>query len=222
MALDAKTVNAYMSKMHQIGGTGKGVYGELAALAVCESMYQKYGGLLYHSYTYKTDASLPGNIKVGGPGGFYIENLGSYTEIDILLVTPYRVFPIEVKAYAAHTIRLANERISGCNQTGKSPIHQNEMHCRHLYSSIYEALPDGKTSYVIPIVVFVDKCTLRDERTSDNKKYVYATVISRLPGLLERLNTPGKYRLDLEMMERRLKAAMVSCEKEYKLYGGAI
>lgn len=209
-------VNSCLNRMHSKSGTDKGVFGELAVLAVCERMYQATGGLLYHSYSYKVDKALPGNIEYGAEG-LYVENLGDMTEIDILLVTPYRIFPIEVKSYKASKIVLTDDRILGCLITNKSPIHQNEMHARHLYSGIIEAVPEGNTQYIQPICVFTDECTLSDNRSEFQRSYIHATVLSRLSSLLRMLNTPIDYRLDLEMIQRRLNAIKLKCEKEMPL-----
>ena len=206
-------VNKILNTMHSFNSSEKGVYGEKAVLAICEDIYQRKGGILIHSYAYKTEDVLAGNIKRDG-AKYYVENLGSFTEIDVLLVTPYKVFPIEVKAYKANKITLSNEKISGCHSTNKSPEHQNEMHCRHLYPHIYTALPDGCSNYIVPIVVFADDCTLADVRTNDRKQYIKVTILNRLRSLIEEYNKPyNGYMIDLRVMDEKLKTAMVSNEK---------
>lgn len=205
-----------MQDMRQVGGTEKGVFGEKAALRVCEEIYQQCGGILYHSYTYKSSPGLPGNIK-RGPDGFYLMPVGSVTEIDVLLVTPFKVFPLEIKAYKANRIVLTDERISGCAVTEKSPIHQNEMHCRHLYPDLVRALPEGSTKYIEPVVVFVDKCTLEDNRSSWQKAYIKAATLNTLRSCLVTLNRPLEYRIDLGVMAKCLEESCVSCEKYFKL-----
>ena len=208
-------VNSCLSRMRNIGGTGKGTYGEDAALKVCEQLYQDQGGILIKSYTYKTEDNLPGNIKKGANGELYFENLGGYTEIDVLLITPYRIFPIEVKAYKASTIHLEDKGISGVNIKNKSPVHQNEMHCRHLYPKLFSVIPDGLTKYIVPIVVFVDKCTLVDERSDWQKAYVPATILNNLRALIDYYNKPSEFRLDLDAIDRYLLKAQLSAEKKF-------
>lgn len=222
MSKFTRTMEDCLDKMHDQHGVGKGTHGELAVFKLCEQLYQQQGGLLYHSYEYKVDPDLAGNIKKHD-GKLYLENLSSTTEIDILYVTPYRIFPIEVKAYSTGRtsgkkrvvgeIVLTDDGISGCFIDNKSPVHQNEMHCRHLYSHIFKCIPDGRTEYIQPIVVFVDECKLRDNRSDWQKKYIWAVTLDTLPKLLSKLNVPGSYRLDLNAVSRNLNEACVSKEK---------
>ena len=156
------SVDKLLQQMGEVGGTNKGNFGEKAVFKICEEKYQAQGGILYHSYSYKTNPMLEGNIKRNEQGGLFIEKVGSTTEIDVLFITKNKVFPIEVKAYKAKRIVLTDEAISGCFKIDKSPVHQNEMHCRHLYPYIFKALPEGETQYIEPIVVFVDNCTVED------------------------------------------------------------
>lgn len=192
----------------------KGNKGEEAVFKLCEQIYQRHGGILYHSYEYKVDEKLPGNIKRKN-GSLYVERLGTSTEIDILYVSPYRVFPIEVKSYSAKNsaITLTDDAISGCKVTEKSPIHQNEMHCRHLYSSIFRALPDGDPNYIVPIVVFVDRCKLVDKRSDWQKRYILPSILNNIKAVMIHNNVAGKYSINLNIMEDCLKEAEISSEK---------
>lgn len=203
--------------MIQVGGTQKGIYGEQAALKVCEEIYQKQGGILYHSYTYEVTSGLAGNIKRGEDGKLYLENLGKTTEIDILLATEFKIFPIEVKAYKSKKIILTDSGISGCFKTDKSPVHQNEMHCRHLYPKLLRALPEGASKYIEPIVVFVDECVVEDKRSPQQKAYIKVATLDTLKVYLMQLNVPSEYRIDLNVLERCLKDACVSKEKYFAL-----
>lgn len=212
-----KAVNACLSKMHSAKGVDKGVYGEQAVFKICEEIYQKCGGLLCHSYSYKVDQTKAGNIKVNEFGKLMLENLGSSTEIDVLLVTPYKVFPIEVKAYKAKEIVLTDDRISGCYKVDKSPIHQNEMHARHLYSGIYKCLPDGATKYIVPICVFVDECRLIDKRSTWQKSYIYKATLSNLHEVIMQLNVADEFKLDLGAVSKALTELEVSTEKKLPL-----
>lgn len=199
--------------------TGKGTPGEQAVLAVCETIYQEFGGILYHSYSYKVDKDLPGNIK-REDGKLYLENLGNTTEIDVLLVTPYRVFPIEVKTYRVTrntVIKLSDDKIEGCTETHKSPVHQNEMHCRHLYSGLCKSLPNGETKYITPIVVFVDECKVEDCRSDWQKEYIKVTILNYLRNTILENNTPYEYKLDLQSVDNTLRDMMTSNEKYFKL-----
>lgn len=206
MAKVDKEINAILKEMHSKQGVDKGDPGERAVLKLCESIYQQQGGILYHSFEYKTDKSLEGNIKKDdSTGNLYIENLGSTTEIDILFVTPFRVFPIEVKAYRSKEITFTDKEIKGVFVTNKSPVHQNEMHCRHLYSYLFKALPNGDTSYIVPLVCLVDKATIRDERSDWQREYIKLCTLSALRKTLVKYNTPGEYKLNLTSIDNTLK-----------------
>lgn len=207
------SVNSLLGKMRDSSQTGKGTYGEQAVFKICEQFYQREGGILIHSYSYKVDKEQKGNIKRGENGQLYVENLGDYTEIDVLYVSKFRVFPIEVKAYRAKEIRFDDAGIYGCFKTDKSPVHQNEMHCRHLYPHIFRALPEGKTDYIVPLVCMVDKCNIIDERLDWQRDYIKLCVLNNLEETIRANNTPLNYRLNLQDMNNILKEAMIKEEK---------
>lgn len=206
---------------HEIDNCGtdykkKGTLGELAVFRICEEVYRNQGGILYHSFQYKVDNELPGNIKRSEQGNLFLEKLGKFTEIDILLITPYVLMPIEVKTYSAIRgggIVLTNEGITGCSETDKSPVHQNEMHCRHLYSYIYKCLPNGETKYIQPIVVFTDRCKLLDRRTQDQQEYIPVTTLNGLYSMIKRINQPKEYRLNLDAVANALNDCCFGYEK---------
>lgn len=219
-------VNKILKQMHNNQSTAKGSFGEQAVVAICEEFYQSMGGILIHSYSYKVDPMAAGNIKKNDSGKLYIENLGSSTEIDVLYVSPYRVFPIEVKAYKAKDIVFTNDAIAGCYKTDKSPEHQNEMHCRHLYSFLYRGLPNGgttqqinskfgvvATNYIVPIVCMVDKATITDNRDDFHRDYIKLCVLNTLKDTIEKYNTPLDYKLNLSLIDKLLKEYKVSSEK---------
>ncbi len=194
----------------------KGTFGELALLKVCEEIYQEKGGILYHSYTYKTEPDLPGNIKKED-GKLYLENLGNVTEIDVLLVTPYKVYPIEVKSYKAKKITFTDDGIAGCQITNKSPIHQNEMHCRHLYPKLLRVLPEGRSKYIEPVVVLVDKCQVEDNRSDIQKAYIKLATLNNFRSCIMQLDTPYEYRLDLDAVYNCLEEACCSAGRKFVL-----
>lgn len=206
-------INAVLKGMRTGDMKKKGDLGEESVFMLCEKLYQRHGGILYHSYSYKVDPKLPGNIKKDESGKLYKENLGAVTEIDILYVSPYKVFPIEVKSYSSKEIILTDDGIDGVRANKKSPIHQNEMHCRHLYSNIFRALPDCEESYIVPIVVFVDRCTLVDKRSDWQKKYILKAILNNVLTEILRNNVAGKYGLDLVLVDRVLKEKMTDCSK---------
>lgn len=205
-------VNKYLSAMHSKRGVDKGSYGEMAVFKICEQFYRDNGGILIHSYSFKVDKDQAGNIKKDENGNLFIENLGSSTEIDVLYVSQYRVYPIEVKAYKAKQIELKDDGIYGCYKTDKSPIHQNEMHCRHLYPFLFRALPNGDTRYIVPVVCLVDKCKIIDARSDWQKDYIHLTVLNNIKQFIEETNTPLEYRFDLDLVDKLLREYLVESE----------
>lgn len=198
----------------------KGNLGEEAVLAVCYDRKQRAGkGLLYQSfmYPYQTTSSgecYTGNIK------YENENFVEYTsesindEIDVLYVTPYKVFPIEVKSYNARTLDVYHPWMNRNGQpVDKSPIMQAEKHARHLYHAIYDVLPDGSPEYIVPIVCFVDKCKVRDDREQDLRDYIPVCILNNLMSTLNRYNAPLEYNLDIDQIERKLNEVKVSIKK---------
>lgn len=214
-------VNKILKDMHSKKGQNyvkqKGSLGEKAVLKICEQFYIQQGGILIHSYSYRTDPTEPGNVKKDDNGKHYIENLGATTEIDVILVTPYRVFPIEVKSYKAKKITLTDDGIKGSYNTSKSPVHQNEMHCRHLYSFLYRAFDSGDTDFIVPIVCFVDETKIEDSRSDWQLDYIIATTLDGLVDVITEFNTPldGQLKLNLQLVDNLLREAMTSNEAYY-------
>ena len=93
--IENSTVKDFIDKMRKSSGVDKGVWGERAVLRLLLDLYRERGGILIHSYEYDTDPDKGGNIK-NDEGRIYMEKLGPHTEIDILYVSQYRVYPIEV------------------------------------------------------------------------------------------------------------------------------
>ena len=216
-----KSVNDMIRKMVSAGksngATAKGSLGEQAVFKICEHHYQKFGGILYHSFTYPVDKDKKGNIKKDVNGKLFVENLGSTTEIDVLLVTPFSIFPIEVKAYKAKKIILTDDGIEGVFKTDKSPVHQNEMHCRHLYPHLYKVLPNGESRYIKPIVTFVDECEVVDQRSQWQYEYIVVSILDTLREAIQKLDTPIDYQLNLPAIDRVLKNVCMSSEKRLPL-----
>lgn len=225
MAKDALggSISAILNSMHSTGGVNKGSIGEQAVFKICEEFYKTQGGILIHSYSYKVDKDLAGNIKRQEfNDGFFIENLGGSTEIDILYISKFRIFPIEVKAYKAKEITFTDDKIEGCYKTNKSPVHQNEMHCRHLYSALMRAIPEGGTTqliqtpfgqcgtkYIVPIVCMVDKADILDGRSEWQRDYIKLTILNNLHQVIAENNTPLDFQIDLSLMDKVLKEGMV-------------
>ena len=207
-----RSVNDLLNRMHDQRGVDKGSYGEQAVFKICEKFYQTEGGILIHSYSYNVDRDQAGNIKKNENGQLFVENLGSSTEIDVLYISKYRVFPIEVKAYRAKEITLTDDGISGSMKTDKSPVHQNEMHCRHLYAHLFKVLPVGSTEYIVPIVCMVDKATIKDMRSDWQRDYIKLSILNTFEQTIQQFNTPLQYQLNLMAIDKVLKDNLISSE----------
>lgn len=210
----------------------KGNLGEDAVLDLCLGIKRACNGILVQSfaYPYASNAqgkNYTGNIKLeNGKYVEYTDQAGLKDEIDILLITPYRIFPIEVKSYKAH-IKIYDHwmdrdnngpsKPKGMLPVDKSPVAQAEKHARHLYHQIYEVLPDGQPAYIVPIVCFVDKCTVEDNRSPANQQYLPVSILNTLRQTIYANNTPLKYQLDLDALRRRLNAIKTETRKEFSL-----
>ena len=209
----------------------KGNLGEDAVFDLCLAVKRACGGVLIQSFEYPY-ASRPdgrnytGNIKwENGEFVEYTDKKGLHDEIDILLVTNTRIFPIEVKSYHAnihiYDHWMDRDRHGSNNKNmepvDKSPLAQAEKHARHLYHSIYEVLPDGRSGYIVPIVCFVDRCSIDDDRDPLNQNYLPVCVLNTLRKTISTYNTPLRYGLDLEAIRRKLKEIKTSTRKEIGL-----
>lgn len=206
----------------------KGNQGEDAVLAIMHEYYLKRGGLLYQSFTYPYASNSHSQVYLGNifrrNDGTYIDVTKQFNdEIDILYVSPYRIFPIEVKAYHAKM----EMSIDGLKKNGsiqyeknertgdmlhKNPLWQAEKHARHLYHNIYDVIPDGNPYYIQPIVCFADRCELSDTRTPEGKFYLPVTILNYLKQCIMDCDTPMNYRLDLAAIEKKL----VSIKKDVR------
>ena len=200
--------------------SAKGDLGEDAVLYLCYERKQQLGnGLLYQSfmYPYQTNRSgvcYTGNIKYIDNEFVEVTREGLNDEIDVLYITPYRVFPIEVKSYGNTRLDIYDHRFNHGNKpVDKSPITQAEKHARHLYHAIYDILPDGDPDYIVPIVCFVDKCLIRDDRSEYFQNYIPVCTLNKFKSTLERYNKPLEYNLDLPGLEWKLNSIQVSIRR---------
>lgn len=198
----------------------KGDLGEEAVLAICNERKQKTGnGLLYQSYMYpyqtnRSGVCYTGNIKYENEQFVEYTNDSINDEIDVLYITPYRIFVIEVKSYKARSLDVYEHWFNrNSTPVDKSPIAQAEKHARHLYHAIYDVLPDGNPKYIVPMVCFVDKCRVRDDRSEHFRDYVPVCILNNLLKTLNKYNTPLEYNLDLTHLERKLQTTKVSIKR---------
>lgn len=198
----------------------KGDLGEEAVLSLCYERKQKTGnGLLYQSFMYPYQSSRSGVVFTGNikfENGQFVEytDKSINDEIDVLYITPYRVFPIEVKSYHARTLDVYEHWFNrNSSPVDKSPISQAEKHARHLYHAIYDVIPDGSPSYIQPMVCFVDRCKVRDDRSDHFVDYIPVCILNNFLRTLNKYNTPLQYNLDLTAIEKKLNQVKVSVKR---------
>ena len=218
------SINDVLLNMRKAGKVAdmkeKGDLGEEAVLSICYDRKQKIGnGLLYQSfmYPYQTDRSgvvYTGNIKYENNEFVEYSRESINDEIDVLYITPYRIFSIEVKSYKARSLDVYEHWFNrGSTPVDKSPIMQAEKHARHLYHAIYDVIPDGNPNYIQPMVCFVDKCRVRDDRSEHFVDYVPVCILNNLLATLNHYNKPLEYNLDLVQVERKLNDVKVSIKR---------
>lgn len=198
----------------------KGDLGEEAVLSLCYERKQKTrNGLLYQSFMYPYQSSRSGVVFTGNikfENGQFVEytDKSINDEIDVLYITPYRVFPIEVKSYHARTLDVYEHWFNrNSSPVDKSPISQAEKHARHLYHAIYDVIPDGNPSYIQPMVCFVDRCKVRDDRSDHFVDYIPVCILNNFLRTLNKYNTPLQYNLDLTAIEKKLNQVKVSVKR---------
>lgn len=224
----SKNINTILSTMREQGKLknmqGKGDAGEDAALQIILERQRHTTGLVYQSFKYpyqknRSGVTYLGNIKY--EDGEYVDYTEArngralFDEIDILYVTPYRIIPIEVKAYHANIVVYDNWMDKQGTPVDKSPITQAEKHARHLYHAIAPVLPDGRPEYIRPIVCFVDRCKLNDKRASDHINYLPCCILNTLKSCVMKVNTPLKYNIDINTVKDHLKEIRVNVRREY-------
>lgn len=210
-------INDVLNKMRKAGKLqdmkSKGDLGEDAVLSLCYARKKKVGnGLLYQSFTYpyqtaRDGACYLGNIKYDTEANEFKDFTKdtNIDEIDVLYITPYRIFVIEVKSYGAKKLEI-NDHWFFRNSTpvDKSPITQAEKHARHLYHALNDVIPDGNPNYIVPLVCFVDKCRVVDNRSDHFQAYIPVCILNNFLSVINKNNVPMEYNLDLQHIERKL------------------
>lgn len=213
----SQSINSILSSMRKSGKLkdmkAKGDAGEQAVLQIVLELHRRTGGLVYQSFRYpyqqdKTGTTYLGNVKL--ENNEFVEYTDASNgrrledEIDILYVTPYRIFPIEVKSYHAK-IEVKNDWVwKQGTPVDKSPVAQAEKHARHLYHALYDVIPDGRPEYIKPVACFVDRCTLIDKRTDAQISYLPCCILNTLKKTLISENTPLRYNIDIVQVQRKL------------------
>lgn len=217
-------INKVLEQMRSAGKfqdvKGKGAAGEEAVLQVCYDRLQSKGrGMLYQSFEYPYQTNREGVCYTGNvlyENEVFVEysNTSINDEIDILYCTPYRVFCIEVKSYHVRHLYVYDHWFNRDNTpVDKSPIAQAEKHARHLYHALHAVLPDGDCRYIVPVVCFVDRCTVHDDREDSMKEYIPVCILNNLRSTLTRYDKPLDYDIDLPALEDKLNQIKVSIKR---------
>lgn len=205
------TIDKLLSDMAKLrgreAGTGKGEIGEAAVFEILRLYKNRIGRrcVMIQSYAYPYVSNVEGNIKLSSDGSFIHESgrPGTDDEIDIVMITDYRVFLIEVKAYAGK-IKVNDIWTYHANQWDeKSAICQAEKHGRHFYHSFYDVLPDGGHEYIKFITVFTGSCVVEDMRTK-NKNYIPIAIANDINRTISMFDKPGKYCVDVDAVVKRM------------------
>ena len=220
-------INSILKSMRQSGKIrdhkAKGSAGEKAVLEVAHEFLRSTSGIMFlsYKYPYQTDRSgacYLGNIKY--ENGKYVDytNKSYADEIDVLIITPYRIFPIEVKSYHARSIEIFDHWMrKDKEEVEKSVIVQAEKHARHLYHLLNPFIPEGNPDYIVPIVCFVDRCSISDTRSTLMQEYIKLTILNTLMSTLIKCHTPLNYSLDLPAIYKYMDQKKISFERRYKV-----
>lgn len=214
----ANALNQKLQAMRQAGRVmdvrEKGAIGEELVLDIMHEVRTKRGGLLMQGFMYPYASNRQGKIYLGNifydkdrTPPFYDMTKQLNDEIDVLYVSNYRIFAIEVKSYHARKMVIDNAWMKReGTPVDKSPPCQAEKHARHLYHQLYDVIPDGNPQYIVPVVCFVDECTVEDNRDPTMAYYMPIVPLNYLlQTILDYDRQIGGYTLDLEMIEKRLK-----------------
>lgn len=213
-----KNINNILKDMRKAGKLmdmkGKGNAGEEAVLQLTLQRLYNTGGIVYHSFKYPYQTNRKGITYLGNvkyENGEYVEYTDAKNgrtledEIDVLYISPYRIFPVEVKSYHANLEVFDYWMKKQGVMVDKSPVSQAEKHARHLYHALYDVLPDGDPHYIVPIVCFVDRCKLVDNRSEEQIGYLPCCILNNYNITVARNNTQLDYNLDVEMIANKLK-----------------
>lgn len=187
----------------------KGDAGEEILLNLAYDFQEKNECILLWSYSYpyqmKRDRELlPGNIKLQDGKFIELTKEGYNDEIDLVIITPYRLFVIECKARGGKWDIYDHWANQNYKAVDKSPITQCEKHCRHLYQLIYEYLPDCNEDYIVPLTAFVDRATITEKRAKKYRNYMPVCIANNFKKTLKELNKPLEYQIDSKRLLERL------------------
>ncbi len=212
--------NAHMAEMIQQGKMGdykaKGAAGEAVVMDIMHDYRTRRGGLLYQGFMYPYATDRSGKLYLGNI--FWNEETQEFSdvtrqvndEIDVLYVSNFRVFAIEVKSYHIRKAVLTDAWMTReGRKVEKSPPCQAEKHARHLYHQIYDVLPDGDPRFIVPMVCFVDRVEKEfdDQRSGKAQLYMPVVPVNLLQQtILDYDFSPNDYTLDVDAIEKKLRS----------------
>lgn len=206
MSMTDAEVNKFLRQVQALWGGDarkKGTPGERAALAALK----RYKNLcrpsvIIHSFAYPYAKGEAGNIHLDDNGNldFTTDRGQGQEEIDLVFITTRRVFLIEVKTYKRDNIKLTDLWEFYKGPVKKSVQSQTEKHARHFYYNFYEYFPDGKKEYIVPVIVFIDRCKVKDERSMKQKEAMPACILNNLNKIISVYDTPLQYAIDIDAL----------------------
>lgn len=218
-------INGILAEMRQIKAAPgveteqtrkKGILGEKAAAAALRRYIAKNGGRLFHSVTFgyakqETGAEYPGNLNFKD-GNIFETGSGGINddEVDLMLITPRRIFLVECKAYrgSAGELRTTDYwTFRGTEPMSKCVLCQAEKHARHFYHRFYELLPEGNPKYIIPVLAWVDSARFVDERSVADFPVTCLNGLGRTISLLDK---PLDYLIDIPGFITALSAGLTT------------
>lgn len=194
----------------------KGVLGEKAAAAALRRYIAVNGGRLFHSVTFayakkNLGTEYPGNLNYKD-GKLFETGSGGINddEVDLMLITPRRIFLVECKAYRQTVGELRTTdywSFRGGEPMTKCVLCQAEKHARHFYHQFYNLLPEGNPKYIIPVLAWVDSAKFADERSVADFPVTSLNGLGRTISLLDK---PLDYLIDIQGFVTALSAVLKS------------
>ena len=195
----------------------KGDAGEDAAIILIKDIIKSIPGekALFQSVVYrlmcdKDGNELPGNLTL--TAGRLEPNVSNGTgEIDVLLLTEYHIFIIEVKTYNAYILVDDDWTYKGTNPKQLDPLkfcnlQQVEKSARHFYQQYIDMIPRGDHNYIKPVLVYSQGKL--EVKTKDYD-------VTLLNGLREVIlsKEPLSNRLNVKKLERLVEERAISFKK---------
>jgi len=207
VASTAELMKKLQGTKNSLTGKEKGDLGESIALSAIKRYDKEVNNtksLIYQGFKYSYTASVPGNaVYDKTSNSFKSFDSGSFDdEIDILYITEYRIFIIEVKARSGTWVFKDDWSFVRNEPSEKCPAAQTEKHARQFYSRCYPYIPDGNPEYVKCVLCFVDRVKLLDKRQHDYG--IKLSILNTLLMEISKLNVPLDRRIDIGGLETQL------------------